>query len=142
MNQSRLLKKMTEFNRNTMATNIGLELTDIGDQYVCGKIPVDNRTIQPYGLLHGGASVALAETLGSIAGNLQVDQKKEMVVGISINANHLKSVKDGWVYGKAVPIKIGSSIHVWSIQITNESNEMICISRLTLAVIAKNRKVS
>lgn len=138
MNQSRLLKKMTEFNRNTMATNIGLELTDIGDQYVCGKIPVDNRTIQPYGLLHGGASVALAETLGSIAGNLQVDQKKEMVVGISINANHLKSVKDGWAYGKAVPIKIGSRIHVWSIQITNESNEMICISRLTLAVIAKN----
>ena len=142
MNQSRLLKKMTEFNRNTMATNIGLELTDIGDQYVCGKIPVDNRTIQPYGLLHGGASVALAETLGSIAGNLQVDQKKEMVVGISINANHLKSVKNGWVYGKAVPIKIGKRIHVWSIQITNESKEMICISRLTLAVIEKNRKVS
>ena len=138
MNQPRLLKKMTEFNQNTMATNIGLELTDIGDQYVCGKIPVDHRTVQHYGLLHGGASVALAETLGSIAGNLLVDKKKEMVVGISINVNHLKSVKNGWVYGKAVPIKIGKRIHVWSIQITNESKEMICISRLTLAVIAKN----
>jgi len=138
MNHPRLLKKMTEFNQNTMATNIGLELTDIGDQYVCGKIPVDHRTVQPYGLLHGGASVALAETLGSIAGNLLVDQKKEMVVGISINANHLKSVRDGWVYGKAIPIKIGRRIQVWSIQITNESKEMICISRLTLAVIAKN----
>ena len=89
MNKDELLQKMSDLNQNTMATAIGLELTDIGSDYVCGKIPVDSRTVQPYGLLHGGASVALAETLGSIAGNMQVDREKEMVVGIEINANHL-----------------------------------------------------
>ena len=104
------LEKITDFNKNTLATSIGLELTDVGDDYVCGKIPVDERTMQPFGLLHGGASVALAETLGSIAGNRQVDSKKEMVVGIAINANHLRSVKNGWVHGKALPIKIGKRL--------------------------------
>ena len=93
-----------------MATAIGLELTDIGNDYVCGKIPVDSRTIQPFGFLHGGASVALAETIGSLAGQMQVDPEREIVLGIEINANHLKSVKEGWVYGKASPVKIGKKI--------------------------------
>ena len=137
MNKEKLLEKMSKLNQNTMATAIGLELTDIGNDYVCGKIPIDKRTIQPFGFLHGGASVALAETLGSIAGQMQVDPEKEIVLGIEINANHIKSVKDGWVYGKASPIKVGKKNQVWEIQITDEEKKMVCISRLTLAVIKK-----
>ena len=137
MNKKQLLQKMSNFIQNTMATSIGLELTDIGNDYVCGKIPVDNRTVQPFGLLHGGASAALAETLGSIAGNMLVDPEKEMVVGVEINANHIKPLKDGWAHGKATPINIGKRIHVWGIRITNEADELICISRLTLAVVKK-----
>ena len=137
MDKEKLLEKMSNLNQNTMATAIGLELTDIGNDYVCGKIPIDKRTIQPFGFLHGGASVALAETLGSLAGQMQVDPEKEIVLGIEINANHIKSVKEGWVYGKASPIKIGKRIQVWEIQITNEANQRVCISRLTLAVVRK-----
>ena len=137
MNKEKLLEKMSKLNQNTMATAIGLELTDIGNDYVCGKIPVDSRTIQPFGFLHGGASVALAETIGSLAGQMQVDPEKEIVLGIEINANHIKSVKEGWVYGKASPIKIGKNIQVWEIQITDVEKKMVCISRLTLAVLKK-----
>ena len=107
MNKEKLLEKMSNLNQNTMATSIGLEITDIWNDYVCGKIPIDKRTIQPFGFLHGGASVTLAETLGSLAGQMQVDPEREIVLGIEINANHIKSVKEGWVYGKASPIKIG-----------------------------------
>ena len=137
MNKEKLLEKMSNLNQNTMATAIGLELTDIGNDYVCGKIPVDSRTIQPFGFLHGGASVALAETIGSLAGQMQVDPEREIVLGIEINANHIKSVKKGWVYGKASPIKIGKKIQVWEIQITDVEKKMVCISRLTLAVLKK-----
>ena len=137
MNKEKLLEKMSNLNQNTMATAIGLELTDIGNDYVCGKIPIDKRTIQPFGFLHGGASVALAETLGSLAGQMQVDPEREMVLGIEINANHIKSVKKGWVYGKASPIKIGKKIQVWEIQITDEEKKLVCISRLTLVVVKK-----
>ena len=135
MNKEKLLEKMSNLNQNTMATAIGLELTDIGNDYVCGKIPVDSRTIQPFGFLHGGASVALAETIGSLAGQMQVDPEREIVLGIEINANHIKSVNEGWVYGKASPIKIGKNIQVWEIQITDVEKKMVCISRLTLAVV-------
>ena len=137
MNKEKLLQKMSHLNNNTMATAIGLELIDVGKDYICGKIPVDERTKQSLGLLHGGASVALAETLGSIGGNMLLNSEKESVVGIEINANHLKSVKKGWVYGKASPINIGKKIQVWKILITDESNNKVCISRLTLAVIRK-----
>ena len=137
MNKEKLLEEMSNLNQNTMATAIGLELTDIGNDYVCGKIPVDSRTIQPFGFLHGGASVALAETIGSLAGQMQVDPEREIVLGIEINANHIKSVKEGWVYGKASPIKIGKKIQVWEIQITDVEKKMVCISRLTLAVLKK-----
>ena len=123
--------------QNTLQYAIGIEITEIGDDFVCGKMPVDNRTKQPFGLLHGGASVALAETLGSIGGATKVYNNNERVVGIEINANHLKSVRDGWVFGKATPIKINKKIHVWDIKITNEENELICICRLTLAVVRK-----
>ena len=137
MNKEKLLEKMSKLNQNTMATAIGLELTDIGNDYVCGKIPIDKRTIQPFGFLHGGASVALAETIGSLAGQMQVNPEREIVLGIEINANHIKSVKEGWVYGKASPIKIGKKIHVWEIQITDVEKKLVCISRLTLAVLKK-----
>ena len=123
--------------QNTMLSTLGIEITDVGDDYICGKIPVDHRTKQPLGLLHGGASVTLAETLGSIGGGIKVYNNNETVVGIEINVNHLKSIRDGWVYGKATPIRIGKNNQVWEIKIMNEENELICISRLTLAVMPK-----
>ena len=123
--------------QNTLQSTIGIEITDIEDDFVCGKMPVDNRTKQPFGLLHGGASVALAETLGSIGGGTKVYNNNETVVGIAINANHLKSVRTGWVYGKATPIQINKKIQVWEIKIINETKELICICRSTLAVVLK-----
>jgi 1,4-dihydroxy-2-naphthoyl-CoA hydrolase len=139
MEKQEKIKRINDGIQNTMTSTIGIEITDIGDDFICGKMPVDERTIQPFGLLHGGASVALAETLGSIGGGIKVYQNNETVVGIEINANHLKLARDGWVYGKASPIRIGKKIQVWNIEITNESGELICVSRLTLAVIKKKK---
>ena len=137
MEKQEKLKRINESIQNTMTSTIGIKITDIRDDFICGKMPVDERTTQPFGLLHGGASAALAETLGSIGGGIKVYSNNETVVGIEINANHLKSVRDGWVYGKATPIRIGKKIQVWNIEITNEDEDLICISRLTLAVIPK-----
>ena len=137
MEKKEKIRRINENIQNTMISAIGIEITDIGDDFICGKMPVDERTTQPFGLLHGGASVALAETLGSIGGGIKVYSNNETVVGIEINANHLKSARDGWVYGKATPIRIGKKIQVWDIRITNESDELVCVSRLTLAVIPK-----
>jgi len=128
-------RKINEFNAKTMVGHIGIEIMEVGKNFVSGRMPVDERTTQPYGLLHGGASVAFAESLGSLAGSFHVDLEKEAVVGIEINANHLKSVRSGWVYGKATPVKIGKRIQVWNINITNEDKEDVCISRLTLAIV-------
>ena len=137
MEKQEKIKRINDGIQNTMTSIIGIEITDIGDDFICGKMPVDERTTQPFGLLHGGASVALAETLGSIGGGIKVYKNNETVVGIEINANHLKSARDGWVYGKAIPIRIGKKIQVWNIEITNEDDDLICVSRLTLAVIPK-----
>ena len=137
MDKQEKIQRVNDSFQNTMTSTIGIEITDIGDDFICGKMPVDERTIQPFGLLHGGASVALAETLGSIAGGIKVYPNNETVVGIEINANHLKSARDGWVYGKATPIRIGKKIQVWNIEISNDSGDLICVSRLTLAVIPK-----
>ncbi len=122
---------------NTIGSLIGIEFTAIGNDYLCAKMPVDHRTHQPYGILHGGASVVLAETLGSVAGNLSVDATTHHCVGLEINANHLRSVKQGWVYGKATAFHIGRTTQVWEIRITDEKDNLVCISRLTLAVIKK-----
>ena len=138
MDKKEKLEKIKESIQNTMISTIGIEVTDMGDNFVCGKMPVDDCTIQSWGILHGGASVALAESLGSIAGSMKIDKKNEVVMGIEINANHLKSVEQGWVYGKAVPVKIGKRIHVWEILITDQDNKKVCISRLTLAVVKKS----
>jgi len=137
MDKQEKIQRINQNIQNTMTSTIGIEITDAGDDFLCGKMPVDHRTIQPFGLLHGEASVALAETLGSIAGGNKVYNKSDTVVGIAINANHLKSVRNGWVYGKATPICIGQKIQVWEIKISNDKNELICISSLTLAVVTK-----
>ena len=137
MNKQEIIEKINKTLHDTMSAQLGIEITDIGEEFICGKMPVDERTVQPFGLLHGGASVALSETLGSIGGGIKVYKKNETVVGIEINANHLKSAREGWVFGKATPIRIGKKIQVWNIEITNESDELVCVSRLTLAVISK-----
>ena len=141
MNKTFDIDKINNFNSKTMVGHIGIEILEANNEYVLGRMPVDIRTIQPYGLLHGGASVAFAESLGSLAGSLHVNWEKEAVVGIEINANHLKSVRSGYVFGKATPIKIGKKIHVWNIDITNENKDLICISRLTLAIINQEKVV-
>ena len=137
MDKEKILQKIQESMQDTMNSAIGIEITDVGDDFICGKMPVDKRTVQRFGILHGGASVTLAESLGSIIGSMQIDVITEMVVGVEINANHLKSIKTGWVYGKASPIRIGKKIQVWEIKITNEKSKLVCISRLTLAVVEK-----
>jgi len=137
MNKKVSIQQINDSIQNTMVSTIGIEITDIDDDFICGKMPVDERTIQPFGLLHGGASVAFAETLGSIAGGIRVNPNNATVVGIEINANHLQSCQVGWVYGKATPIRIGTKIQVWNIEIKNDSGNLICLSRLTLAVIHK-----
>ena len=140
MNKKNILKKINDKVENTMVSTLGIEITDFGDQYISGKMPVDQRTIQPFGLLHGGASAAFAETLGSMGAGNQIDLVKYSVVGIELNSSHLKAVKEGWFYGKATPIRIGRTIQVWDIIINDEKNDIVCKSRLTLAVIKKNDK--
>ena len=140
MDKENVLELINDGSKGTMVSTLGIEITDLGDEYISGKMPVDERTKQPFGLLHGGASAAFAETLGSIGAGSQVDLEQYSVVGIELNSSHLKAVKGGWVYGKAMPIRIGRTIQVWDINITNEKDEAVCKSRLTLAVIKKNDK--
>ena len=137
MNKNKALQKLNDFQKNTIIEVLGIEITDFGPDYFCGKMPVDHRTVQPYGLLHGGASAVLAESLGSIAGGMKVNRDTQTVVGVEINCNHLRSARDGWVYGKATPVKIGRKIHVWNIEVKNEDDKLVAVSRLTLAVIDK-----
>jgi len=137
MDKQKAIEQINIFGKNTMMDSLGIKITDFGDDYICGKMPVDERTIQPFGLLHGGASAALAETLGSIAGGMKVDHEGKTVVGIEINCNHLRSVRSGWVNGIAKPIKLGKKIQVWNIEIKNDNDDLVAVSRLTLAVIDK-----
>lgn len=118
---------------------MGIELTEIGRDYLKGKMPVDGRTHQPMGILHGGASVVLAETLGSIASGLCIDRDRYSCVGLEVNANHLKAVRSGWVTGICKPVRIGRTIHVWEIKMYTNEGIMNCISRLTVAVIPLKR---
>ena len=135
-----MLKEVNDRSKGTMVSTLGIEITDFGDEHISGKMPVDDRTKQPFGLLHGGASAAFAETLGSIGAGSQVDLKQYSVVGIELSSSHLKAVKNGWVHGKATPIRIGKTIQVWDINIKNDNDDVVCKSRLTLAVIKKNDK--
>lgn len=121
--------------RQTMVEHIGIEFTEIGEDYLEGRMPVDHRTRQPYGLLHGGASVVLAETLGSMAAALVINRRQFYCVGVEINANHIRGVREGFVTGIARPLHIGKSTHVWEIRIQNEAGKLVCVSRLTVAII-------
>ncbi|WP_353721363.1 hotdog fold thioesterase [Dyadobacter sp. 676] len=131
---------LQSFGNKSIAHHIGIEFTEIGKDYVSARMPVDHRTHQPFGILHGGASVVLAETLGSIASFLCIPEgENKHAVGLEINANHLRPVKEGWVYGTVRPIHIGRTTHIWDIRITNEENKLVCISRLTVAIVNADR---
>nr|WP_294907593.1 hotdog fold thioesterase [uncultured Lacibacter sp.] len=123
---------------NTIAEVIGLRFSEVGDNYIKATMPVDHRTHQPYGLLHGGASCVLAETLGSVASAMIINPEKFICVGIEINANHIRSVRRGVVTGVVTPIHIGASTHVWDIKIYDEHEKLVCISRLTVAILKKS----
>ena len=128
---------LNTFSKGTMGDHLGIRFTTVGDDFLQATMPVENRTHQPMGLLHGGASVALAETLGSVAATLCVDETRQFCVGLEINANHLRSVRSGFVTGTTKPIHIGKKTHVWEIRIVNEVSELVCISRITVAVLDK-----
>jgi 1,4-dihydroxy-2-naphthoyl-CoA hydrolase len=131
------LKIMNSMSANTMVEHLGIVFTNMGDDFIEATMPVDHRTHQPLGLLHGGASVVLAETLGSVAAACCLDYTKQYCVGLDINANHIKSVRSGIVTGIARPIHIGGKTHVWEIKVYTEQQELVCISRITMAVLDK-----
>lgn len=122
---------------NTMGTYLGMEWVEIGADFIKMSMPVDDRTKQPYGLLHGGASCALAETIGSVASYFILDPAKYLCVGLEINANHIRSAKEGIVIATAKPLHLGRTTHVWDIRIVDESEKLICVSRLTVAILKK-----
>ena len=130
-------EQLRERAKGTLIENLGIDHLEIGDDYLKARMPVDARTKQPDGILHGGASVALAETLGSIAAGMCVDTAKRRVVGLEINANHIRPVSGGWVTGITTPIHVGTSTQVWEIRIYDEREKLVCISRLTVANIDK-----
>jgi 1,4-dihydroxy-2-naphthoyl-CoA hydrolase len=131
------LEALNSGGRKTLNGSLGIVFTEIGEDFVRGTMPVDERTRQPYGLLHGGASVALAETLGSMGAAMCVDAKEYQVVGQEINANHVRAARSGLVTGTARPLHIGGRTHVWTIEIVNDAQKLVCISRLTMAVIKR-----
>ena len=133
------LQDLSGLGKNTMSEHIGIEFTEIGEDYLKARMPVDHRTNQPYGLLHGGASCVLAETLGSIASALVIDQSAFICVGLEINANHVRGAKKGFVIGEATPLHLGKSTHVWDIKIHDEENRLLCVSRLTVAIVPKKK---
>ena len=121
--------------KDTMGEHLDIEITEIGENFLKARMPVDNRTRQPYGLLHGGASATLAETLGSVASAFVIDQQRYYCVGLEINANHIRSVKEGYVYGITTPLHLGRTTHVWDIRIYDEREKLVCVSRLTVAIL-------
>jgi 1,4-dihydroxy-2-naphthoyl-CoA hydrolase len=123
----------------SLSGHLGIEFIEVGDNWLRAKMPVDQRTRQPFGRLHGGASVALAETVASMAGAFTVDRTKFVVVGMEINANHIRPVKEGWVFGTATSESVGRTSQVWTIRIVDEADKLVCLSRITLAVIPLER---
>jgi 1,4-dihydroxy-2-naphthoyl-CoA hydrolase len=129
------VEDLNRISERTMISHLGIEFTEIGDDYIRAKMPVDYYTQQPDRLLHGGASLALAETLGSIAANLCIDRNIKICVGLDINANHIRSTRSGYVIGNTQAIHLGASTQIWEIRITDEKNSLICIARITMAVL-------
>jgi 1,4-dihydroxy-2-naphthoyl-CoA hydrolase len=129
------LQSIIESCKNTLVEFIGIEFTEIGDHFLKGRMPVDHRTLQPHGIMHGGASCVLAETLASIAANYCVDQSKEFCVGLDINTSHIRMIKSGFVYGSATPIHLGKSTQLWEVRIVNDQDQLISTTKLTLFVL-------
>jgi 1,4-dihydroxy-2-naphthoyl-CoA hydrolase len=136
-NKSLSLPSIVPVGPGTMGEYLGMEWVALGDDYLVMKMPVDHRTIQPYGLLHGGASCALAETVGSMASHFVIDPEKFICVGLEINANHVRSATKGYVTANCTPLHIGKTTHVWDIKIRDEREKLVCISRLTVAILKK-----
>ncbi|NCU02744.1 MAG: hotdog fold thioesterase [Chitinophagaceae bacterium] len=136
-NKQLTTEDLAALNKHTIAELLSINYTEVGNNFIKATMPVDHRTHQPYGLLHGGASCVLAETLGSIASAMIINPEKFICVGIEINANHIRSVRSGVVTGVATPIHIGASTHVWDIRIVDEREKLVCISRLTVAILKK-----
>jgi uncharacterized protein (TIGR00369 family) len=132
------VETLTDIHRDTAVQHLGIEFLEVGADFIRARIPVDTRTRQPYGILHGGVSVVLAETLGS-SGAAGAAEPGQRVVGLEINANHIRSVESGWVIGTAKPVHIGRSTHVWQIELRNEAGQLTCVSRITMAVLAPTR---
>jgi 1,4-dihydroxy-2-naphthoyl-CoA hydrolase len=135
------LEMLQQISQPTMIAHLGIKFTEVGSDFLKAKMPVDYRTTQPAGLLHGGASAALAETLGSFGSYLTIDRNKFDCVGIEINAHHLRAVKNGFVEGTVRPLKLGRRLHVWEIEIYDEQNLLVCKSSITLAIIEKTPKL-
>jgi 1,4-dihydroxy-2-naphthoyl-CoA hydrolase len=129
-----IVEMLQVFSNNTMVQHLGIEFTAVGDDFLEARMPVDARTLQPFGLLHGGASATLAETLGSIGAYHCIDENKACV-GLEINANHIRAVRSGWVTGRAMPLHLGRTTHVWEIRITDDLGGLTCISRLTMMIL-------
>lgn len=136
-NQELGIEYFNHIGKNTMSEYLGIEWVEIGDNFIKARMPVNERTRQPYGLLHGGASCVLAETVGSVASAMVIDHKKFYCVGLEINANHVRGAKQGFVTGKASPLHLGSTTHVWDVRITDEDEKLICVSRLTVVIIPR-----
>ena len=129
------LKHINSMNENTLMSHLGIEFVDIGENYLTARMPVDERTCQPLGLLHGGASAALAETLGSVGSAIRLDLKQQAPVGLELNANHIRPVTSGYVTGTATALHLGRRTHVWDIKIEDEAGRLVCVSRLTLMIV-------
>jgi 1,4-dihydroxy-2-naphthoyl-CoA hydrolase len=130
------LEALQQRSQNTLVSHLGIEFLEVGDDYLKARMPVDARTQQPAHMLHGGASVALAETLASWAATFVVDREKNHCVGLEINANHVRAIGSGWVLGTARPVHLGRSTQIWEVRISDESDRLVCISRVTMAVLA------
>lgn len=131
------LKDLQARHKDTAVEQLGIEFTEIGEASLSARMPVDRRTVQPHGILHGGASVLLAETLGSCAASLCLDSATQYCVGLDINANHVRAVRTGYVTGTATPVHIGRTTHVWAIDIRNDEGKMVCVSRITMSILSR-----
>jgi 1,4-dihydroxy-2-naphthoyl-CoA hydrolase len=132
-----IIQELNDLGRGTMAENLGMQFTEIGEDFLKLQMTVDHRSRQPYGLLHGGASAAMAETIGSVASSMCINNEKQICVGMEINCNHLRGVREGVITATAKPLHIGASSHVWDIKIEDENQKLVCVSRLTVAVLKK-----
>jgi 1,4-dihydroxy-2-naphthoyl-CoA hydrolase len=127
--------QLNQISKNTLMAQLGIEFVDVGNDFLKARMPVDERTRQPLGLLHGGASAALAETLGSVGSAIRLDLSRQSPVGLELNANHIRAISSGWVIGTATPLHLGQRTHVWNITIEDEQGRLVCSSRLTIMIV-------